>query len=153
MKIVNCKIKNSLKAFTLLEVLLSITIIGIIAALSIPTARTFLITNDLDISANSVASSFRRASALSQGVQGDSQWGVRVNTGSIVVFKGTVYAARDPNYDETFDIASSITPSGLTEVIFAKLTGLPQSTGTTTLTSSLNSVRNVNINGKGRVQY
>ena len=141
------------KGFTLLEVLLTITVIGFIAAFSVPLARSFLVQNDLDIAAESLAASFRRAAALSQGVSGDINWGVRVQAGGIILFKGTNFAVRDASYDETFDLSSAITPTGLAEVVFAELTGLPQTTGTTTLTSSLGQVRTVNINSKGMIQY
>jgi len=44
-------------------------------------------------------------------------------------------------------------PSGITEVVFTKFTGLPQTAGTITLTSSTNEMRNIVINQKGMVSY
>jgi len=140
------------KGFTLLELLLSVALISVIAGFSLPVYRTLIKKNDLDITVNSIAVSLRRAQVLSQAVDGDTTWGVKVQSGSIVVFKGVSYAARDTSYDESFDLQTSISPGGTTEVVFAKLTGLPQSTGTTTLTSE-SDTRTVSINAKGMVNY
>lgn len=140
------------KGFTLLELLLSIALISVLAGFSLPIYRTLIKKNDLDIAVNSIAASMRRAQILSQAVDGDISWGVKVQSGSIVVFKGASYTTRDTAYDESFDLQSSTSPSGTTEVVFAKLTGLPQSTGTTTLTSE-SDTRTVSINAKGMVGY
>ena len=140
------------RGFTLPELLLSVAIIGALAGLSLPVYRSLMMKNDLDIAANTVAISLRRAQVLSQAVDGDITWGVKTQSGSIVVFKGASYASRDSMYDESFDIPTSISPSGTTEYIFSKFTGLPEVTGTVTLTTE-NDTRTVTINTKGAVSY
>ena len=140
------------RGFTLPELLLSVAIIGALAGLSLPVYRSLMMKNDLDIAANTVAISLRRAQVLSQAVDGDITWGVKTQSGSIVVFKGASYASRDSMYDESFDIPTSISPSGTTEYIFSKFTGLPEVTGTVTLTTE-NDTRTVTINTKGTVSY
>lgn len=139
--------------FTLIEVMLAIVLIGMLAGVGVPVYQSMQSRNDLDIAASAAAQNLRRAQVLSQSVDGDSTWGTRIQTGSVVVFKGASYASRDPNYDETFDIASSITVSGLAEVVFSKLAGLPQTTGTVTLTSVANEQRIIIINSKGMINY
>ncbi len=141
------------KGFTILEVLLSIATITIIAGIIIPVYESFQVRNDLDIAAVEIAQSLRRSQALSQAVDGDISWGIKIQSGSIVVFKGASYATRDATFDELFDMPTSITPSGVSEVVFAKFTGLPQTTGTITLTSNANETRNIIINAKGMVSY
>lgn len=143
---------NHEQGFTLLELLLSVAIISLIAGFSLPVYRTLLSKNDLDISATVTASSLRRAQNLSQGVDGDITWGVKAQNGSIVIFKGTSFASRDTNFDETFDVPTSISVGGATEIIFSKLTGLPQTTGTFNLSTESDS-RTVTINAKGMVDY
>lgn len=138
--------------FTLLELLLSVAVISALAGLSLPVYRTLLSKNDLDIAANSTVSSLRRGQVLSQAVDGDTTWGVKVQSGSIVLFKGASYAARDTAFDETFDVPTSIGISGTTEYVFSKLTGLPQATGTVNL-SSESDARTVTLNSKGMVNY
>jgi prepilin-type N-terminal cleavage/methylation domain-containing protein len=140
-------------SFTLLEVLLSVAIVGVLTAISIPVSRNLLIKNDVDVAAVNVVQTLRRAQILSQASDGDTTWGVRIQVGSITLFKGESYAVRDADFDEIFDLPNSITPSGLPEIVFAKLTGYPQITGTLTLTTSIGDVRSISINAKGTIEY
>lgn len=137
----------------MLEVLLSIAAITIIAGISIPIYQSFQVRNDLDIAASSIVQNLRRAAVLSQAVDGDTSWGLYVTSGSLTLFKGTSYTARDSTFDEVFDIPLTITPSGTSEIVFEKFSGLPQTTGTITLTSNTNETRTITINAKGMVNY
>lgn len=141
------------QGFTLLEVLLSIATITIIAGFSIPLYQSFQVKNDLDITANTWVQTLRRAQVLSQAVDGDSAWGVKIQPASLVLFKGASYIARDTNFDEIFQVSTSITPSDITEIVFTKFTGTPSVTGTTTLTASTAEIRTININAKGTLTY
>lgn len=141
------------RGFTLLEVLLSIAAITIIAGISIPIYQSFQVRNDLDIAASSIVQNLRRAAVLSQAVDGDTSWGLYVTSGSLTLFKGTSYTVRDSTFDEVFDIPLTITPSGTSEIVFEKFSGLPQTTGTITLTSNTNETRTITINAKGMVNY
>lgn len=142
-----------LKGFTLIEVMLSLSLLAIIFAMSAPYYQSFQVRNDLDIAQNTIVQSLRRAQVLSQAGDGDMNWGVYVQVGSIIVFKGVSYVLRDISYDEVFDLPASIVSSGIAEVVFSKLYGLPQSIGTVTLTSTANETRNITINEKGMVNY
>lgn len=133
--------------------MLSVVVIGIIAGISIPVYELFQVRNDLDIATVEIAQTLRRGQVLAQAVDGDSMWGVSVQLGSITLFKGVSYIARDSSFDEVFDIPTSITSSGVTEVVFTKFTGLPQTIGTITLISNVNETRTIAINTKGMVSY
>ncbi|MDD5416185.1 MAG: type II secretion system protein [Candidatus Daviesbacteria bacterium] len=143
---------NDKSGFTLLEVLLAISVVAILSGLSIPVFRIMLTKNDLDIATTTVAQTLRRAQLLSQAVDGDTSWGLQVQSGSIVLFKGTSFISRDSNFDETFDMATTIGVSGTTEYVFSKFTGLPQATGTINL-STENDSRSVSINEKGTIGF
>lgn len=143
---------NHERGFTLLELLLSVAVIGALAGLSLPVYRTLLQKNDLDIAAVTIAQSLRRSQLLSQAVDGDTTWGVKVQSSSIVVFKGASYATRDTTFDETFDVPATIGVGGATEVVFAKFTGLPQTTGVINI-STENDTRSVSINEKGTIGF
>ena len=139
--------------FTLIEVMLSLAAISIIAGISIPIYQSFQARNDLDIATVSIVQTMRRAQILAQAVDGDTSWGVKLQSESLTLFKGANYVARDSSFDEVFDISTTITPSGISEVVFAKFTGLPQTTGTITLSSNINETRTITINEKGAVSY
>jgi prepilin-type N-terminal cleavage/methylation domain-containing protein len=139
--------------FTLIELLLSITIIGILSGLSLPVYESFARRNDLDITTQSTVNAIRRGESYARAVQGDSTWGVKFDSTGVTLFKGATYASRDTAYDETIDVPGSVTVSGLSEVLFTKLTAAPSTTGTVTFTSSTNDVRTVTLNAKGMVDY
>jgi len=139
--------------FTLLEILLSVAIMGALAGLSIPVYQSFQVTNDLDIAANTVAQACRKATIMSQGMANDTSWGVKIQAGSIVIFQGASYLSRNSAYDEIFVLPLTITPSGSQELLFSKFSGLPAGDYSLTLTSSNNQVRTISLNAKGIVGY
>lgn len=142
-----------MKAFTLVEVLLSLAVIGLLTGIGIPVYRTVQVKNDLSVTVNVVVQTLRRAQILSQSVDGDISWGVKIQSSDITLFKGVSYATRDANFDEVFDMPLNVIPSGLDEIVFAKFSGLPQTTGTVTLTSSSGDAVNIIINVKGIITY
>lgn len=142
--------------FTIVELLLVIALSTAIAGMSIPVYRNLQVQNDLDVVTTTVAQSMRQAQLLSQMGAGDSSWGVRVDADDnnrIVVFKGSSYGDRDQDFDETYDLPSSILVSGVTEIVFTRIRGEPNAVGVTTLTSSTSETREIFINGKGTISY
>ena len=139
--------------FTLLEVLLSVTAIAVIAGIGIPIYQSFQNRNNLDIAAVTFAQTLRRAETLAQSVDGDGSWGAIAQSGSITLFKGGSFSGRDSSFDEVFEMPVSVTLSGTQEYVFIKFTGLPQTTGSLTLTSANNETRTITINAKGIVNY
>ena len=146
-------LRTSARGFSLIEMTLSVVILTIIFGMTAPLYRTFMVRNDTDIAVSTLVMNFRRAQTLAQITDGDSEWGVHIATGSILIFKGTNFSVRDQGFDEVTDISAGIAISGLNNVVFSKQTGMPQSTGTTTLTSVTNEIRNITINQKGMVDY
>jgi prepilin-type N-terminal cleavage/methylation domain-containing protein len=141
------------RGFTLLEMLLSVSIISILVGISGPVYNSFVVRNDLDITGQQIVQSLRRAQTYARSMNGDSAWSVEIQTSAATLFKGTNFGGRDVTLDEAIAIPASITRSGLTEVQFAKFTGLPNTTGTITLTSNTNETRTITINAKGMVNY
>ena len=147
------KLNSAVKGFTLPEVLLSLSLLAIIGGMTIPMYRIFIVRNDLDSAATTLAQNLRRAQTLAWSGDGDMSWGVHLGVGSILVYKGTSFASRDTNFDENTSIPTSIAVTGTNDILFAKVTGIPNATGTFTLTSQTNETRNVTINEKGMVDY
>jgi hypothetical protein len=86
---------------------------------------------------------------------GDSGWGVFITTGSVVLFRGSSYGSRDILYDESSTVPTTITPSGLSQVVFDKFTGKPvaTATGNILLVSVAHETSTVNINSRGTITY
>lgn len=141
------------QGFTIIEMMLSVSIIALLAGLSLPVYNSFQTRNELDSTALALVSSLRRAQIYARGAQNDLQWGVRVQSGAITLFRGNVFASRDTAYDEVTTLPPTMAVSGTSEVIFTKLTGLPAAAGSTTLTAANNETRTVTINAKGMVSY
>src|SRR5882724_4381057 len=118
--------------FTLIEMLLSVTIIGMLVGLSLPVYESFVRRNDLDLTAQGIAFMLRRAESYARGVNGDAAWSVEVQASAATLFQGTNFATRNTAYDETLSMPASVTPSGLGEVQFTKFTAIPNTTGTIT---------------------
>jgi len=139
--------------FTLLELLLSVVIIVIVFGLTIPVLQSFQSKNDLDVAIVTTAQSLRRAQSLAQASDGDSAWGVYIQSGSITMFKGSTYVGHNSSTDETFTLPSDINPATTTQIIFNKFSGLPTATSIINLTSNNNVTKTITINSKGTVSY
>ncbi|MEE8131916.1 MAG: type II secretion system protein [Candidatus Paceibacterota bacterium] len=142
-----------MKGFTLIEILLSMALISIIAGMGVPVYQSFQNRNSLDLAVEGFAQSLRRAQALARAVDGDTSWGAYIAPGAITLFQGLSFASRDVGFDELFDISSSISITGLQEVVFLKFSGKPQSIGATILTSPNNETRTITINTEGAIEY
>lgn len=141
------------KGFTLLEVLLSLSVVAVLSGLLIPAYILLQGRNDLDLAAQSVAAQLNRAQTLSQAVANDEQWGVYVQEGSSTLFQGSDYASRSAAFDEIIELSGNIDVSGTQEFVFAKLTGETEGPGSFTLISGNNETREITINEKGVVEY
>lgn len=142
-----------INGFTLIEILLSVAIISIMFVFSSPLLNSFHWNSELAVVANETSQSLRRAATLARSGQNDAEWGIRIDTGTLTLFRGSSYATRDSSYDELFNYATSISPSGLSEVVFSKLTGLPTSTGSIVFTSPQGQSRTIIVNSEGGVSY
>lgn len=141
------------RGFTLVELLLTVVIIGVIVGVTAPLYNTFLGRNDLDITQQQIVSALRRAQTYARGVNGDSVWSVEVQSAAVTLFKGATFASRDTSFDEVITLPANLTASGLGEVQFAKLSAAPNTTGTITLTTNTGEVKTVVLNAKGMVEY
>lgn len=138
--------------FTLIEVLLTIAIMVLLLGLSLPVYQLLNVRSDLENAAFSIVQTARRAQALSEGVSQDSAWGVKVQTGSVTLYKGPGFASREQSADEQTALAPEVIASGLDDVNFAKVTGTTSNSGTISLSTRLEN-KNITVNEKGAIQY
>ncbi len=139
--------------FTLVEMLLSVTIISILVGASLPVYESFVRRNDLDLTTQSVVALIRRAEAYARTMYGDTAWSVELQPSTVTLFAGTNFAGRNTGLDETMSVPASIALSGLGEIQFTKLSAVPNTTGTVTLSSTTNDTRTISVNAKGMVDY
>lgn len=137
---------RSSHGFSLIEVVIVVGLIGSIAGVGIPLYRDYQIRNDLNLATEQVTQGLARARLLSQAANNDDSWGFYAPAG--VLYKGDSYATRDPNFDETYPMPSTIGIKGLFEVNYSKTNGRPDNTGNITLTTINDETRNVLIEVK-----
>lgn len=147
------KILTEKNGFSLVEILLVMAIISVIATLSIPLMQTYYSQNELKVAVDSSVQGLRRAQSYALSEYQDSNWGMHIESGRVVVFKGANYASRDQTYDETVTFGNFISIAGTTDVVFTKFTGAPSATGNLVLSINSDHVKTININSKGMVSY
>ena len=141
--------RNS-SGFTMIEILLVIAGVILIAALTIPVGIRFFQTQTLDETMAGILETLRRAQNQAIFQKNDRAFGVKFLSDSYVLFQGTSYE-EFPSEDESFSLPSGTTTSGINEVVFSKLTGIPNTTGTLTITSG-NDSQVININEQGKIE-
>jgi len=141
------------RGFTLIEILIVLSVLGLLVTLTENALRSSVSQIGLQNTATTYTQTLRRAQALSIAGRGDSAWGVRIATTSITLFKGATFASRDTAYDEEYKPGVSYTVSGVSDISFLKLSGLPSTIGTTTINVPQGSGRSVYINDKGAITY
>ncbi len=141
--------KKHISGFTLLEVLLSISIVGILTGIMSPVVYQLKKENDLNVAAESSLTLLRRAYFLARASTNNESWGVYSQTGSVTLFQGATYATRDTSYDEIFSIAGHISLTGVTEEVFSKFSGAPSVAGDLRFSSDNNSLRAIRITSDG----
>lgn len=143
---------QSRKGFSLIEILLTVSVIAMLAGIALPYSLRMVSKNDLDTAVFSAARALAQAQSNAQAGYRDSAWGVKAQRGSITLFQGASYAARNVSHDETSSIGGTAT-SGNAEIVFQKLYGEPTAAGSLTLTGLNNDTRSITISTTGVLSY
>ncbi len=144
------------QGFTLIEVLLVVAVGVVIFAFSAPYSLNFYRSQLLNEAQSNIISALQQARHDAVLQKNDSAFGVHMIPESYTIFQGEDFDddegvnGRDSNQDEVYSVISSITFSGVTDIYFNKLTGLPDLTGTTTITFGTIS-REILIGASGEV--
>jgi len=135
--------------FTFFELLLVIVLISILAALSSPFLSRFLTQNYLEDTTNKFVKTLRKAQNYALEGKEGSKWGVHYGNNQLILFKGNWYG-EDHSFDEAFQIPTTISISGWSDVTFLKIRGKPSASLAITVSSSIES-RTVTLNKEGIV--
>lgn len=140
------------KGFSIVEVLLTIAILGVFLEISLSSFVSFRSENDFRFSSLRIVDALRSAQARSRHVENDSVWGVRINADAVIVFQGENFSTRDTRFDSVTDLSGIVGVNGQTEFLFEKVSGFPRTSGGVVLLG--NSVQySFTVNGKGSILY
>jgi hypothetical protein len=134
-------------------VVLTIAVFSLLVTLSYPVYRNFQVRNDTEIAVNIIVQTIRRAQRQAFASQDESDWGILVGNSAITLFQGSSFATRNSSFDEVFTFSTELTLSGMQEVVFQRLSGIPNINGTLTIRNAINEPRSIIINEKGVVEY
>lgn len=149
----NLKAESSkLKAFTLIEFLISVAIIFSIGALGLFISMDFYKSFGLNSERNIAVSILQKARSSSMANINEAKHGIYLDTGKYTIFQGENYSSRNSIYDEIIYINPIITKSGLQEIVFEQLTGKPSATGDIILSNQTRSIT-VSVENEGRINW
>jgi len=152
-----------MRGFTVVELLITIAIIIIVSAIGTISLVGFRAEQDLGSATKLIVSVLRDAQQKSISQESEKQWGVHFENvmndrDFYATFSGASYSSS--TQQEIFYLKSSLEFSdpgsgSSKDVIFSKLTGLPQAATNITLrlTNNPQSAKTVTINNNGKVEY
>lgn len=152
------------KGFTLIEIVVVIFILIVLTAVSIPAFDLLVKSSDVDNSMQEFYTTLRLAQSKAISSEGDSQYGVYIDTSTLpnkyVIYKGASYATRDASKDQSFWLSkttefSAISLGGANEVVFDKLTGYAEQSGSVSvrLKTDTSNVKTVYISSIGSLGF
>lgn len=112
-----------MRAFTFLEVVIVIAIALLVGVTAVWFTTNFFFEQQTVATAQMVRSNIVRAGTYALNGRANTDWGVTVTGGNLVIFAGTTYATRNTAYDEITPLPGNVTVSGMGEVIFTKPSG------------------------------
>ena len=128
------------RGLTLIEILVVVVILAIISIFSINALMASGNTQALDKDVKGIIAVLDQARSNTLTSQGNSQYGVHFEADKVVLFKGTTYSSSDSNNRDAglsgqTTLSSISLSGGAVNVVFARLTGKPNVTGTITVQS------------------
>lgn len=147
------------RGFTLIELLLVLTILAIIAALSVSGFIANSVAQQFAGAVTDTALTIQEARQRTLTAETETQFGVEISAGMITVFEGDSLAAATAVRSGVDGSAQGVMfePTltlGTTTIVFARLTGEPSATGTIVVRSiRTGATSTVRITDSGLVQY
>jgi len=135
------------KGITVIELLIVILLISTLGVMSISFYGRFLTQNAVDNTTTQLVNSLRKAQIYSMTGKQNNTWGVRYTTTPKEI---TLYLTGNSAFDESFSVSSNTAISGFTDISFARITGIPSTFGTITISGN-NSSKTITVNEQGTV--
>lgn len=139
---------NFERGFTTMEILLVLAIVTILAGLGLFLDVNILRSNIFGSDVNGIVDSIRRSRSEALNNVNNSAHGVKILTGSYVLFEGPNYASRIVSKDQVIPVKAGMVFSGLDEAVFVQLSGESTASGSIIVTEGLKtSVITINYDG------
>lgn len=148
------KQKKIFKGVSLIEVLVAIAIISILTSIGVGGYYAFKKGTEIDLNSQQITNLIRQTQNHAKAMKFDSAWGIKVTSSQATIFQGTTFASRTQSRDEVTSLKGLASVSGITEIVFDKLTGLPtpSSIGNLTLGNGTTN-KIIQINAEGLISY
>lgn len=136
--------------FTLIELLVAISIFLLIGTFTTNFYTGFLTQNSVSNTQDQFLGSLRKAQIYAMVGKRGSNWGVHYDSGTdkITVYSGTAWDGHTATYDENYSVNPNIIVEGVTDIIFTRITGVPNTSGTITITGN-SDIKTIDINVQG----
>lgn len=139
------------RGFTLVEVIITLTILGIILGFTAPVAWSFFQRVELSSEIKNHIAYLKLARSYAMANYNQAPHGVFIATTSTTVFQGVSYAARNAGRDLLFPRSRIVTATSTAyEIIFSPLSGT--TTPATTTISNIYGSREIVINSEGKIE-
>ncbi len=139
------------KGFTLIEILLVVSIIAMIFAFTVALGFDSYRRNSLKTERDTLISILQKARSQAINNVNNTKHGFYFNGTEYIIFEGDSFISPQPQ-DLMVQKSSSITTSGLNEIIFDQLTGNASPTGEIVLSDGISSTT-ISINQEGRINW
>jgi len=136
--------------FTMVELLLVIGLTIVVGSMSAIFYSRFLIQTAVLNAVDQVAGQMRKAQTYAMAGKQNGNWGVSFTAPTLILYSGDSYALRNSVFDEEFRVNSNVSISGLTDVNFGRMTGLPGAAAVI-VGSGGNNSQTISINSQGTV--
>jgi prepilin-type N-terminal cleavage/methylation domain-containing protein len=146
------KYKKASGGFSIIEILVVLGIFAILFAISTSVYGSLKVQNNLSMALGSTVEALRYAENKARAGEQDSSWGVKIATNQITVFSGTNFAGRNSDNDQTVNFPGGVSASGISEIVFDKITGKTNNIGTVTFASNA-STKSFSLNSYGTIHY
>lgn len=127
-------IRCDTKGFTLIEILIAVSVVAILGTMSIVSFRSSRNVRDMTTSAQNALSVIRLAQSKTLAGENDSAWGVHLESNQITLFEGDSYASaistQDYPFPPSIEITSIALNGGGSDIIFKRITGQTDTDGT-----------------------
>ena len=143
--------RKSARGFTFIELMLVIALVAILGVFIVPVGLSFYQSQLLGETSDGLVSALRHAQRFALTSTHDNAFGVFITADTYTIFEGSAYASRIVSEDVVFSIASTVTVSGLQEIVFSEMSGTPSAIGSVIISSG-NKVSQIDVLASGNIE-